>query len=183
MSNAALSTAPKVSTLALRMGIMLAIVSAFILILLGPRGFAYIGHAMAQGQLHAPRLDLIASASPAIKIHLATVIATLGLATVQMIGPKGRTMHRVLGWVLVALLITTAVASLFIRNPQGGWLNPFQLFSLWTLIGAPIAVVAARRHNVIRHSRIMAGLYFGGLIFAGALTFLPGRLMWRVFFG
>jgi uncharacterized membrane protein len=29
----------------------------------------------------------------------------------------------------------------------------------------------------------MLGLYFGGLILAGALAFLPGRLMHRVLFG
>ncbi len=29
----------------------------------------------------------------------------------------------------------------------------------------------------------MTGLYFGALVIAGLLTFLPGRLMWRVFFG
>ncbi len=29
----------------------------------------------------------------------------------------------------------------------------------------------------------MTGLYVGGLIFAGTLAFLPGRLMWQVFFG
>jgi uncharacterized membrane protein len=29
----------------------------------------------------------------------------------------------------------------------------------------------------------MRGLYFGGLMIAGALTFLPGRIMYRMFFG
>jgi uncharacterized membrane protein len=29
----------------------------------------------------------------------------------------------------------------------------------------------------------MGGLYFGSLIVAGLLTFLPGGLMWRVFLG
>jgi uncharacterized membrane protein len=29
----------------------------------------------------------------------------------------------------------------------------------------------------------MAGLFLGGLIIAGVLTFIPGRLMWRLFFG
>jgi uncharacterized membrane protein len=31
--------------------------------------------------------------------------------------------------------------------------------------------------------RTMSGLYFGGLIFAGLLTFLPGRFMFEMFFG
>jgi uncharacterized membrane protein len=29
----------------------------------------------------------------------------------------------------------------------------------------------------------MIGVYVGGLLVAGGLTFIPGRLMWRVFFG
>jgi len=29
----------------------------------------------------------------------------------------------------------------------------------------------------------MLGVYFGGLVIAGALTLLPGRLLHRVFFG
>jgi uncharacterized membrane protein len=30
---------------------------------------------------------------------------------------------------------------------------------------------------------MMAGLRFGGLIFAGLFTCLPGRPMWRIFIG
>jgi uncharacterized membrane protein len=29
----------------------------------------------------------------------------------------------------------------------------------------------------------MLSLYFGGLVLAGSLTLLPGRLLYRVFFG
>ncbi len=138
---------------------------------------------LPSGHLHAPRWDLIARASLPMRIHLATVLAALVLATVQIVGPKGSRWHRALGWTLSVLLVTTAVASLFIRNPAGGWLNPFQIFSVWTLIGIPWAVISARRHDLRRHARMMYGFYFGALIFAGALTLLPGRLMWRVFFG
>ena len=40
-----------------------------------------------------------------------------------------------------------------------------------------------RRKDVKGHRRAMLGVYFGGLIIAGALTFYPGRLMYRLFFG
>ena len=46
-----------------------------------------------------------------------------------------------------------------------------------------MAVYAARRHRVASHRRTMTGLFVGGLLVAGGLTFLPGRLMWRVVFG
>jgi uncharacterized membrane protein len=165
------------------MAIIVAIVFAFIMLLLGPGGGAYATRVVASAQLHAPNWGLIAEAPIAIKIHLATVLAALVVATFQMVGPKGTTVHRVTGWTLSVLFVITAVAALFIRNPQGGLFNPFQLFSVWTLIAVPWAVLAARAHNVRRHASIMMGFYFGGMILAGLLTFLPGRLMWRVFFG
>jgi uncharacterized membrane protein len=138
---------------------------------------------LPSAHLHAPRLDLIAEASPAIKIHLATVLAALVLTTLQMVRPKGDRVHRVTGWVLAVLLITTAIAALFIHGPFSGHFSPLHLFSIWTLVAVPIAVVAARNHKVALHGRMMAGLYFGGMLLAGALTLMPGRLLWWVFFG
>ena len=45
------------------------------------------------------------------------------------------------------------------------------------------AISGARTHNIKRHRNAMIGLYVGGLLIAGALTFLLGRIMHRVFFG
>src|SRR3974377_298347 len=78
---------------------------------------AWIARAVGASRLHAPNLAILEAASPAIQIHLATVTAALVLATVQMVLPKGRALHRVLGWTLVVLLMTTSVAAVFIRNP------------------------------------------------------------------
>ena len=183
MSSQELSTVGLSRGFALRMGGVLAVTMLFLVILIGPGNLGYLSKAVAASHLHAPRWELLEQASIAIKIHLATVLAALVLATAQMVGPKGRTFHRVLGWTLSVLLVVTAIASLFIRNPTGGLINPFQVFSVWTLFVVPLAVIMARRHNVRRHANMMAGLYFGALIFAGLLTFMPGRLMWRLFFG
>ncbi len=183
MSSLDVSTAPPMGRLVLRSLTIAVILSAVILAAFGPAGWAALGQAVASAHPHAPRLDLLAGASAPIKIHLATVAAALVLATFQMVGPKGRTAHRIIGWALAVLLLTTAVASLFIHDPRGGWFNPFQVFSVWTLFIVPVALVAARRHNVRFHAGAMAGLYFGGMIFSGLLAFLPGRLMWQMFFG
>jgi len=51
------------------------------------------------------------------------------------------------------------------------------------MVALPMGIYAIRRRNVENHRRTMTGLYFGGLIVAGALTFLPGRLMFAMFFG
>ena len=183
MSNPELSTAPRMSGLVVRSLSVALIVTAIILAMFGPKGLPQLWQVLSTARLHAPRVELLASAPLAIRIHLATVVAALALATWQMVGPKGRMTHRIVGWTLAVLLLITAVTSLFIHDPRGGLFNPFQIFSVWTLIIVPVALFAARRHNVRSHARAMAGLYFGGMVFAGLLTFLPGRMMWRVFFG
>ena len=183
MSSQQVSTSPNFRGFAIRFGVILLATSGFIVLLMGGRGTAYVGQAISHARLHAPNLRLIAEAPIAIQIHLATVSAAVVLASVQMVGPKGRTFHRVMGWILSILLLVTAIASLFIPNPRGGLFNPFQIFSVWTLIAVPWAIVSAHRHDVRRHASIMTGLYLGALVIAGLLTFLPGRLMWRVFFG
>jgi uncharacterized membrane protein len=33
------------------------------------------------------------------------------------------------------------------------------------------------------HQRAMTGMFLGGMVIAGAFTFFPGRLMWRVIMG
>ncbi|HYJ96086.1 MAG TPA: hypothetical protein VEV86_15750, partial [Vicinamibacterales bacterium] len=42
---------------------------------------------------------------------------------------------------------------------------------------------ALRTGNIAAHKASMRGLYIGGLIIAGLLTFIPGRIMYRMFFG
>ena len=152
---------------------------------MGPRGIA--GMAALGGSTgwipHAPNIALLASAPPAILFHLATIAGAMVLGAVLLIGKKGKTMHRVLGWTFVLFMLTTAIDSFFIFGRSGFHPNLLHLFSIWTLIGVPIAVLAARRHNVRLHRRMMRGFYIGAIVIAGALTFMPGRLMWRVFFG
>ena len=183
MTSQAVSTGSLARGVAIRVLIGTAVTAVLVGGLIGPGNLGYVASMGARAHLHAPHWELLAQAPLAMKIHLATVLAALVLATVQMIGPKGRTQHRILGWTLAILLVATSVAAMFIRGPQGGLFNPFQIFVVTTLITVPWGVIAARRHDVRRHANMMSGLYFGALVIAGGLTFLPGRLMWRLFFG
>ena len=79
-------------------------------------------------------------------------------------------------------MVVTAISSLFIRELNHGAFSLIHFFSGWTLVGLPMGVAFARRHQVKLHRRTMTGLYLGGLIIAGVFTFVPGRLMWRMFF-
>lgn len=132
---------------------------------------------------HLPDLALLAAAPPAIKLHIAAALTALLIGTVQLIGVKGTALHRVLGWSWVIAMATTAVTSLFIRELNHGSFSFIHLLSGWVIIALPMALWAARAARIRLHGRFMAGLFLGGLVIAGVLAFIPGRLMWRLFLG
>ena len=160
------------------------------LVLLGAPIVAYLAAdggrvALLGYSLRAPDFGLLAAAPSAIQIHVAAALTALAIGVVLLAGIKGTRLHRALGWTWVLAMGTTAVSSFFIHtiNPGGAaGLSFIHLISGWTVVSLPMAVHAARRHRVQAHRRAMTGMFVGGLIVAGALTFLPGRLMWAVFF-
>lgn len=121
-----------------------------------------------------------------IKIHLITVIPAFVIGTYLIFfSTKGAPAHRALGWIYLSLMSATAVTTLFIHavNPHGFWgLSPIHLFVPLTIWGVFGAITGARTHNIKRHRGSMIGLYIGGLLIAGSLAFLPGRIMHQVFF-
>lgn len=137
-----------------------------------------------QPRLKWPELAPLAAASPAIQVHVAAAVTALVVGSVQLLRPKGRTVHILLGWTWVVAMAVVAVSSLFITQLNPGHFSPIHAFTAWTLIALPMGVAAILvRGNAKAHGRTMAGLFLGGLIIAGAFTFLPGRLMWDVFLG
>ncbi|MBB3872543.1 DUF2306 domain-containing protein [Brevundimonas mediterranea] len=160
------------------------------LVLLGAPIVAYLAAdggriALLGFSLRAPDFGLLAAAPTAIQIHVAAALTALAIGIVLLAGIKGTRLHRALGWTWVLAMGTTAVSSFFIHaiNPGGpAGLSLIHLLSGWTMVGLPMAVYAARRHRVQTHRRAMTGMFVGGLIVAGLLTFLPGRLMWAIFF-
>lgn len=131
----------------------------------------------------APDFSLIAQQSLVLKTHLFAAIGAFAIGCVIMLRPKGRGLHKALGWSWVVAMAVTAVSSFFLTSLNGDALSFIHLISGWTIIMLPMAIVAIRRRNVTAHRKHMTGLFTGGLVIAGALTFLPGRLMWHVFFG
>ncbi len=128
-------------------------------------------------------LGEIGRASPAIQLHLATVVPAFVLGTwLIFASKKGAPRHRVLGALYLALMLVTAITTVFVRTLHAGEFSWIHLFIPLTLFGVFAALWAVRRGNIAGHKRAMIGLYIG-VVTAGALTLLPGRLMWRVFFG
>ena len=154
-----------------------------LLLLAAVAGGAGLALAIASTFAHAPDWALLARQPWVIQLHIAAALTALLLGTVQLVGIKGTGVHRLIGWSWVIAMLTVAVSSLFIREINPGSFSLIHLLSGWTLIALPMALFAIRRGRVARHASGMTWTFIGGLIVAGAFTFLPGRLMWEVFFG
>ena len=129
-------------------------------------------------------LALIADAPLAVKIHLATVLPAFAIGTwLIFLSTKGARWHRALGAIYLALMTGTAITTFFIRSTNPGHLSPIHLFIPLTLFGVFGALWNVRRGDIKGHRNAMLGLYVGGLLIAGGLTLLPGRLLHHVFFG
>ena len=128
----------------------------------------------------APLLD----ASPSIQLHAFAAIAAFALGLFQLSAPKGTLPHRTFGWLWVTLMLIVCISSFWIHELRtwGDW-SPIHLLSIFTLIMVPLAVLHARRHEVLRHRKAMVGIFTGALVVAGLFTFWPGRIMHAVLFG
>lgn len=122
------------------------------------------------------------SPSWALAVHLATVVPALVLGLIVLMRPKGGVMHRWLGSVWLGMIVTTAVASFWIRGPSGAF-SGIHLFSIGTLIAVPMAIWRVRVRDIRAHQQIMTSLYVG-LIVAGAFALEPdrvaGQFLWRL---
>ena len=133
-------------------------------------------------------LQPLLAAPFAVQLHVATVLPAFGLGTWQiLLSRKGSRLHRAVGYIYLALMTVTSIAALFVheimpQSPLFGW-SPIHLFIPLTLFGVIGALRGAWTHNIRLHRNAMIGTYVGGLLIAGSLTLLPGRIMYAVVFG
>ena len=132
-------------------------------------------------RLHAPRLGILARAPAMLQVHIAAAVGALVIGTALLIGVKGRTFHKTAGWTWVACMMTVALSSFWIRDH--GRFSYIHFLSGWTSIAVPMGVAAVKRGDLKAHRATMTRTFMGGLIIAGAFTFVPGRTMWHVFLG
>ncbi|MCI4662407.1 MAG: DUF2306 domain-containing protein [Neomegalonema sp.] len=123
-------------------------------------------------------------AGPMIFTHTIAAMLAIVIGAVQLLARKGGARHHLLGWIWVAAMAWVAVSSMFIHGYKtwGLW-SPIHLLSLVALAMLILGVHRARRGQVERHRLIMQLLYWLGLMTAGLLTLLPGRVMHAVLFG
>ena len=128
--------------------------------------------------------NLLAHAAVPVQIHVGTVVPAFVIGTwLILVSAKGKRAHRAWGYAYMALMTGTALSSAFIHDINPGGFSLVHLFIPATLIGVAAGLQSARSGDVAGHKLAMIGLYFGGILIAGALTFAPGRLMHRIFFG
>lgn len=106
----------------------------------------------------------------------------------QVMGPKGTRVHKIIGWTWVGLVLVAVVTSLFMHRkvqgvPELFGFSPVHLFSLMALIGLPLGIRAARRKDVLRHRAIMVAVFAGALLVAGMFAIAPGRILNSVLMG
>ena len=120
-------------------------------------------------------------------LHLASVGLAGVLGTYLMIVRKGDSHHKKLGKIYMVLMLVTASVSLIMPAQIGFTLfnhfGPIHLLSFLAIISVVTAYLAIKQGNISLHQKSMIGLYFGGVIIAGAFTLMPGRLLNTWFFG
>lgn len=139
-------------------------------------------------QIEGPAVTAVGtyvSPSWAVSLHIGTVMPALLLGPVIFANRKGGVVHRRLGYAWMGMMVTTAVASFWIRSGNGTF-SGIHLFSVGTLIAVPMAIWRARRRDINAHKQIMISLYVG-LVVAGAFALDPsrvaGRTLWSVVSG
>lgn len=117
-----------------------------------------------------------------LQAHVAGALTTFLIGCVLLAGVKGKTMHRTLGYTWVVAMAVTAISSFFLQSINPGSFSLIHALSAWTMITLPMGVAAARRRKIADHRKHMTGMFMGGMVVAGLFSFLPGRLMWHLFF-
>ena len=142
-------------------------------------------HSSTRGVNLQPILD----APFAIQLHFVTVVPAFFLGAWQLLASrKGSPSHRLIGKIYLMLMSITAMAAFFIPSftPFSISAGPIRLGLIHLFIPLTVNGIwqtrkALRTGNIAAHKASMRGLYIGGLIIAGLLTFIPGRIMYRMF--
>ena len=144
---------------------------------------AYVGQLGSMAGGISTDFSAFARAPLIIQIHAGGAIAALVLGLVQLFAPKGTIPHRTLGYVWAVLMLVTATTAIFIRQINYGGFSFIHIFVPLTFFGLFGVITHARAMRTDKHRNAVLSLFLGALIVPGLFAFMPGRLMWQMFFG
>ena len=127
----------------------------------------------------APLLE----ANPVIQVHAISAIFAFFIGPIIFYGRKGTRLHKLLGRLWVLSMGLAIVSSAFIWQVRlVGPFSPIHILTVLSGWGIISGVNAAIKGRIAQHEAAMKGLYFWALGAAGVFTFLPDRIMNRMFF-
>ena len=139
---------------------------------------------MTNREINQMNFEPFLNAGPVIQIHMTAAFAALVLGGVVLWRRKGTARHKLYGKAWIVLMAIVALSSFFINELRTfGPFSAIHVLSVITLVSLVQAVSTVRNGNIQRHQFIIKGLFFGGLVGAGIFTFMPGRILYRTFFG
>lgn len=127
--------------------------------------------------------EYITEASFAVQIHLVTALAAFVFGVVMWLRPKGTLSHKMLGRLFIMMMVVTAISAYFIRSLANGSFSWIHIFVPITLIGSYQVVSSIRKGDLKRHKIHVRNMFFAALLIPGFFSFMPGRVMYRLFFG
>ncbi len=116
-----------------------------------------------------------------IAIHIAAACGAVMLGAFILYRPKGTARHKLLGRIWVIVMIVVAAGSFRLHGLREG-LSPIHGLSIFTLASLAYAIYSIRNGRTRAHKQGMIGVFIG-LVAAGALTLLPGRIIGNFIFG
>lgn len=128
-------------------------------------------------------LDIFPQLPLAVQLHIVCAVSALALGTAMFARRKGTRSHKLIGRLFLLLMLATATSAYFIRYINDGSFSWIHIFIPVTFVAAFETVFYSRKGNLKGHRRAVTGLFFGALLIPGAVSFLPGRTMWMMFFG
>lgn len=129
----------------------------------------------------APFLEMPAT----IQLHAASASLAIILGPFAVLRQRRDRMHKIIGYVWVLAMLVVAVSALFIPSFGVAIIGPFgpiHLFVVITLVSLWQGMRAVLQGDIPRHRAWMSGLYWQGLLVAGLVNFLPGRMVNRATF-
>lgn len=121
-----------------------------------------------------------------IKLHILAAMTVVAVTPLQFWGfRKGSDAHRMAGRIWLVAMLVVAVTSFFIQSTfrlSFAGFGLIHLLSVLTIYTCTTAWLAARQHRVNQHRLALISMTVSFLV-AGAFTFLPSRIMYRIVAG